>query len=111
MPKAYTLTTPDDFITAFCGTQTNETPPTARARTYVPLIEDLLLCALGATPRAEDVSAYSEAHAGAARWLAQGESSHAAPLPEGRRGEQCVAEETAPGHDAAPFARCSSSGT
>ncbi|KAJ1496340.1 hypothetical protein T484DRAFT_1740347 [Baffinella frigidus] len=113
MPKVCTLTTPEDFINAFCGTQTCETPPTARARTYVPLFEDLLLCALGATPHAEEVSAYSEAHAGAARWLESGLQRATVPQTEGQKGGQCVEGETAPRqpvHDAAPFARCASSG-
>ncbi|KAJ1467500.1 hypothetical protein T484DRAFT_1921502 [Baffinella frigidus] len=60
-------TTPEDLINAWCGgTQTSSL---CDSQTYVQLAEDLLLCSLGATPRANDTLANCKAHAGAARWL------------------------------------------
>ena len=68
MSRGHSPTTPADFIVAFCGTQTSETCPTARPRTYTPLAADLLLCSFGATPHA-NTSANYNGHAGAARWM------------------------------------------
>ncbi|KAJ1466039.1 hypothetical protein T484DRAFT_1922462 [Baffinella frigidus] len=87
-----TLTTPEDFINAFCGTQTSHTYPAARPRTYTLLAEDLLLCAFGATPRPDDTSAYCNAHAGAARWLQRATM----PQRRGRPGSETSEEEAAP---------------
>ncbi|KAJ1470298.1 hypothetical protein T484DRAFT_1917867 [Baffinella frigidus] len=85
MSREHTPMTPVDFVNAFCGTQTSQTCPDMRP--YIPLAEDLLLCSLGATPRAEDTSANYNAHAGAARWLQRATT----PLRGGRRGSETSA--------------------
>jgi hypothetical protein len=82
MTREYTPTTPEDVINAWCGTQTSSLGDSPSGA-YVPLAEELLLCSLGATPRANDTSANCKAHAGAARWL-RGD----------RRGGVCFEEET-----------------
>jgi len=64
MSKEYTLTTPEDFINAWCGTQTSSFSDSHMHNTEA---QDLLLCSFGATPR--DTSANFNVHAGAARWL------------------------------------------
>ncbi|KAJ1485113.1 hypothetical protein T484DRAFT_2020870 [Baffinella frigidus] len=105
MPMAHTLTTPEDFVNAYCGTQTSQSTPTVKARTYVPLAQYLLLCSLGATPPAGDSLPKYFAHAGAARWLQRA----TVPLHGGRWGGDRFEEETAPEPDVPVFARCSSS--
>ncbi|KAJ1468095.1 hypothetical protein T484DRAFT_1755398 [Baffinella frigidus] len=109
MPSAsltISLTTPEDFVNAFCGPQSPTTSPTARARTYIPLADDLLLCSLGATPRAEDTSANYNAHAGAARWLQRATT----PLRGGRRGSEYLGAVSSSGLDGTEFSRCLSGG-
>jgi len=87
MAKEYTLTTPEDFINAWCGTQTSsfcENMCTTEA-------QDLLLISCGATPRggrprADDISLNYNTHAGAARWLQD------AAVPLHRQGIECIVE-------------------
>ncbi|KAJ1468179.1 hypothetical protein T484DRAFT_3630209, partial [Baffinella frigidus] len=106
MSREYTPTTPVDIINAWCGTQTSSFSDSQMyvPRMYMTEAEDLLLCSLGATPRADDASANYKAHAGAARWLRRA----TVPLRGGRRGSECFEEETAPGASGIVLARCSS---
>ena len=69
--KECTLTTPEDFINAWCGTQTSSFCENMCTTTQA---QDLLLCSLGATPRgrplrADNSSLNYNTHAGAAGWL------------------------------------------
>jgi hypothetical protein len=48
MDTEYTLTTPEDFINAWCGKQTSSLCDT---QIYILEAQALLLCSLGATPR------------------------------------------------------------
>jgi len=104
MAKDYTLLTPEDFINAWCGTQTSsfcENMCTTQA-------QDLLLISCGATPRggplrADDISLNYNTIAGAARWLQD------AAVPLRGQGIECIGEEkTAPGLDGAVLSSCSS---
>jgi len=120
--KEHTLTTPDDFINAWCGTQTSsfcENMCTTQA-------QDLLLCSLGATPRggplraearraSVDVTSTAQrpradgsplncnTHAGAAGWLQD------AAVPLRLQESECIGEEqTALRLDGAVLSSCSS---
>jgi len=89
MAKEYALTTPEDFINAWCGTQTSSFCENSMCTTQA---QDLLLCSHGATPRGrplrvDDSSLNYNTHAGAGRWL----QDAAAPLL--LQDSKCIGEE------------------